>query len=250
MADIFEEVEEGLRQDKLTVAWKKYGILAYMAGALIVGGVGLNEYLKYQSAANIEANAGKFEAALDELDENNYEAASAGFVELANSNERVAPIAGHYLASIRLDANGDENAAVDVLMQSAGSVDTPTGKLALIKAAYLKADTSTRTELETMLAPLSGEDSAFGALAIELVAAKALEEGDTEFARKQFTLLRLKQDVPPGVSSRAEQALAAMPPMIVSDEPAPVAPEVAPTDVAQPTETDPVEPAPAEETGE
>ena len=47
MADIFEEVEEGLRQEKLTVAWKKYGIFAYLAVALIIGGVGLNEYLQY-----------------------------------------------------------------------------------------------------------------------------------------------------------------------------------------------------------
>jgi hypothetical protein len=244
LADIFEEVEEGLRQDKLTVAWKKYGIFAYLAGALIVGGVGLNEYLKYQSTANIEANASKFEAALDELDDNNFEAAAAGLSELANSGERVAPIAGHYLARVRLDANGDETAAVDVLMESAGSVETPTGKLALIKAAYLKADASTRAELETMLAPLSGEDGAFGALAIELVAAKALEEGDMEFARKQFTLLRLKQDVPPGVTSRAEQALAAMPPMVVNDAP------VETDEATAPTETNPVDAAPAEETGE
>jgi hypothetical protein len=247
LADIFEEVEEGLRQEKLTVAWKKYGIFAYLAVALIIGGVGLNEYLQYSKARTIETNASKLEAALAELDERNYDAAAAGLVELVESDVRVSPVAGHYLARVRLDANGDEAATVEVLMRSAGAVETPTEKLALIKAAYLKADTSPRSELETLLAPLSGEESAFGALALELIAAKALQEGDVEFARKQFTFLRLAQDVPPGVLTRAEQALASMPPLVLDETVAPPA-----EDIAEPIveETTPVETAPAEETGE
>ena len=57
MADISEEVEEGLRQDRLTVLWKRYGILAYFGAALLIGGVALNEYLKARSAETIEQNA-------------------------------------------------------------------------------------------------------------------------------------------------------------------------------------------------
>ena len=41
MADIFEEVEEGLRQDKAAQLWKKYGIFAYIAAGLLIGGVSL-----------------------------------------------------------------------------------------------------------------------------------------------------------------------------------------------------------------
>lgn len=247
MADIFDEVEEGLRQDKLTVAWKKYGIFAYLAAALVIGGVALNEYLQYSKAETIEKNATKLEVALAELDERNYEVAASGLAELADADVRVSPVAGHYLAQVRLDANGDEAATIDVLMASAGGVETPTEKLALVKAAYLKADTSTRSELETLLAPLSGEETAFGALALELIAAKALQEGDVEFARKQFTFLRLATDVPPGVLTRAEQALATMPPLVLEEvvETAPEAPADTNTE-----ETTPVETAPAEETGE
>ena len=37
MADIFEEVEEGLRQDRAERLWKKYGVFAYIAAALLIG---------------------------------------------------------------------------------------------------------------------------------------------------------------------------------------------------------------------
>ena len=104
-------------------------------------------------------------------------------------------------------------AASDILSGIVGDAEDPTEKLALIKSAYLKADASSRAELEVMLSPLALDTGPFGALAKELIAAKALQEGDIEFARREFGFLRLAQNVPPGVVTRARQALEALPPV-------------------------------------
>lgn len=222
MADIFEEVEEGLRQDRLTVLWKRYGILAYLGAALLIGGVALNEYLKVRTAETIEQNASRLEAALTEVDARNYDNAAGQLTGLVEDQIAPSTIAAHYLAGVRLDGNGDAATAAQVLERVVGEAEDPSQKLALIKAAYLKADTITREDLTQMLSPLANDDGPFGALASELIAAKALQDGDVEFARREFNFLRLAQNVPPGVMRRAEQALETLPPISV--------------DVATPTE--------------
>lgn len=266
MADIFEEVEEGLRQERISVLWKKYGIFAYLAAALLIGGVALNEYLKVRTASTIEQNAARLEAALNEVDARNYEAAAADLTALVADGIAPSPVAAHFLAGVRLDGNGDAIAAAEVLEGIVGEASDPTEKLALIKAAYLKADTLSRTELEAFLAPLAEDQSAFSALASELLAAKALQDGDIEFARREFNFLRFAQNVPPGVATRARQALEALPPVSAVPEtplsegdpepdspeaqlPGPGAPDVESPDTQAP-ETDAEQPSPPSETEE
>lgn len=230
MADIFEEVEEGIRQDRMTKLWKKYSILAYIAAGLLLGGVALNEYLKGQKAEQMAANTAAFEAALDDFEAQNYEAAADGFQALVDADVAVSPAAAHMLAQVRLAGFGDAEAAAAVLKPVESSKDPAMAKLALLKAAYLKADTSTRADLEDLLSDLRKEDTAFGALAVELLAAKALEEGDIEYARTEFTYLGLAPNAPTGVLSRAEKVLATLPPRTVEAAPEADAPITNDTD--------------------
>ncbi len=234
MADIFEEVEEGLAQDKWSERWRKYGVFAYLAAALIIGGVALQQYLIVKNQEQIAAKTTILEGALESLDAGNYEASGATLTELAGSDARLAPVAAHYLAQVRLEGNGDAAAAASVLTDASEASQSATGKLALLKSAYLVADDMSRSDLEAKLAPLREEETAFGAMALELIAAKALAEGDVEFARSEFTYLRLAPNVPTGVAQRADRALAALPPLSID--------EIDPLDV--PDET------PAEETSE
>ena len=45
MSDIFDEVEESIRQDKMEGLWKRYRPFIYGAAALLVGAVALNEFV-------------------------------------------------------------------------------------------------------------------------------------------------------------------------------------------------------------
>ena len=210
MADIFEEVEEGLRQDRAARLWKKYGIFAYIAAALLIGGVALNEYLQHRESESVETSAVEFETATDALTAQNYQEAADSFATLSDSDARIAPVAANFLAQARLQGSADKTAAVEAL-ESAANTETPIGKLSLLKAAYLKADDMSRTETEDYLGALTEDESAMGALALELIASKAAAEQDYEYARQAFNELRFLANVPQGVQQRAAAALAALP---------------------------------------
>jgi large subunit ribosomal protein L9 len=87
----------------------------------------------------------------------------------------------------------------------------PSGKAKRATAANLQEFEARRAELETYLGTLPEEESEFGALALELIASKAAQEGDTEYARQVFNELRFLANVPEGVTQRAVRALAALP---------------------------------------
>lgn len=222
MADIFEEVEEGLRQERLTGLWKKYGIIAYLGAAILIGGVAYNEYRQVQAEQTTEDNAARLEVALEDLEAREYEAAASKLTAIIDDDITPSLAAAHFLARVRLDGNGDAAAAADILASSAVDVTDPTEKLALIKSAYLKADSMDRAELEAFVAPLTATDGPFSALARELIAAKALTDGDIAFARREFSFLTISPNVPPGVVTRASQALDALPPIPeLNEDPAP-----------------------------
>lgn len=232
MADIFEEVEEGLRQEKAARLWKKYGVFAYIAAGLLIGGVALNEYLQSQRSQNLEAQSASFEQADRALAEEDYQTATTGFGDLAQSGDEIAPLAANFLAQTRLAGNADREAAIGALELAANS-ETPIGKMSLMKAAYLKSQTASRAELEAYLGTLPEEESEFGALALELIASKAAQEGDTEYARQVFNELRFLANVPEGVSQRAVRALAVLPTQAVATENSETVQDTAPVETVE-----------------
>lgn len=230
MSDIFEEVEESLRQDKAANLWKRFGPIVWVIGILIIGTVGYREWSVGQAARATEARIIQFEDARAKLEEGDYAAAQTGFETLANSGTDIAPLAAQFLARSYYEGNGDVSGAADVLELVAG-IDTPMQKLALLKAAYLRADTLDLAGLESFLGALPSEPTAFGALALELIAAKALREGDLDRARQEFSYLRFAPNAPQGVVQRAETTLTVIPAADVADEP------------VEGGQADPVEPA-------
>lgn len=212
MADIFEEVEEGIRKDVWTERWRKYGIFAYIGAALLVGGTAVNEYVGYSRAETARINGEKLDASLAALDRRDFEAATEGLEALAATDAAIAGSASQFLAQVRYEANGDVRAAAGLLADAAGTADTALERLALIKSAYLQADMLSRQELSELVAPLRTDTtSAFNALAVELLAAKALAEGDYAYAREEFGYLRVAANVPQGALNRANSALTALP---------------------------------------
>ena len=125
--------------------------------------------------------------------------------------------------------------ATDVL-ETAGKADgSPFERVALLKAAYAKADTLSLTELEAMLGDMKEEETALGALSRELIAAKAYAEGDAARARTAYNRLKFDAAAPQGVIRRSEIALAAIPIPADTGEAAP-AEEAAPADAFETTE--------------
>lgn len=236
MSDIFEEVDDSLRQDKIETAWKRYRLFVYGGAALLIGAVALNEFVIHPHFAKVRAErALAFEQAETQLAEGDYADAEAGFRELVSGESSLSPLAANYLAQTLYEGSGDAAGATDVLAAAGKADGSPFERVALLKAAYAKADSISLAELETMLDGLKEEETGLGALARELIAAKAYAEGDTARARTAYNRLKFDAAAPQGVIRRAEIALAAIPIPAETTEPAP-AEEPAPADAPETTE--------------
>lgn len=236
MSDIFEEVDESLRQDKIETAWKRYRLFVYGGAALLIGAVALNEFVLHPHFEQIRAERAKaFETAATQLADGDYTDAEAGFRQLVGEESSLSPLAANYLAQTVYEGSGDAAGATDVLATAGKADGTPFERAALLKAAYAKADTATLAELETLLGSLKEEESGLGALARELIAAKAYAEGDAARARTAYNRLKFDAAAPQGVVRRAEIALAAIPiPAETATEETPE--EAAPAEASETTE--------------
>lgn len=237
MTDIFNEVDESVRQEKLESWWKRWRPFVYGAIVVLVGSVAINEFvLKPQAAKARAERALELENAVKALEEGQYEEAAAAFRAIIEADTKLSPLAAHYLAQTQIEGMGDPVAAAETLAGVGGTEGGPFERLALLKAAYLRADTLTLDELETTLGTLTGEDTALGAMARELVASKAAAAGDIARARNMFNGLKFDANAPAGVVQRAEIALAALPLAPETEEETP-APEEAETPAEAPEET-------------
>lgn len=212
MTDIFTEVDESVRQEKLAGWWSKWRVFVYGAVVVLIGSVAINEFVvKPQAEAAQAARTAELEAAVKALEEGQYEEAAAAFQSIVDSGSKLAPMAAHYLAQTQIEGMGDPAAAAATLSAIGGTEGGPYERLALLKSAYFSADAQTLPELEATLGSLVTEDSALGALARELVAAKAYATGDIARARAEYNRLKFDAAAPEGLVQRAEIALDAMP---------------------------------------
>jgi hypothetical protein len=238
VSDIFTEVDEGIRQEKLEGLWKKWRPFVYGGVAALIIGVAVNEFvLKPQAEARREARALALENGIRALEDADYVAAEEAFTKIMNDDPKLAPLAAHFLAQTKFEGGGDAAAAAELLASVGGTEGGPYERLALLKSAYFKADTMTLEELELTLGSLADDESTIGALSRELIAAKAFEAGDAARARTIYNRLRFDAYAPQGLVQRADIALAAIP----------VPPETEEVTEAAPAEAAPAEP---QETGQ
>ncbi|MEM6627511.1 MAG: hypothetical protein AAF719_12470 [Pseudomonadota bacterium] len=210
MSDVFNEVEESLRTEKAQKAWSRAAPFVYGVSALIVLAVGGREIMSYQRQSAIDAAALSFETARAATQTGDSATAKTALTETSLGGGGFGVLAAHQLADLELGVNADASAAAETLISAADGAG-PLEDLARLKAAYLQADGQTLDALEGDLQPLLDQGGAFGALARELIAAKAYEAGDYVRARREYSVLTLDLDVPPGVQSRANLALAVIP---------------------------------------
>jgi hypothetical protein len=227
LTDIFSEVDQNVREERLASLWVRWRPFVYGSIAVLIGSVAINEFfLKPQAEAARVARSMELEAAVKALEDGQYEEAEAAFKAIVAKESKLSPLAAHYLAQVQLEGRGDAAAAAETLAAIGGTEGGPYERLALLKAAYFRADALTLPELEATLGTLVTEDTAMGALSRELVAAKAYATGDVARARTEYNRLKFDAAAPAGVVQRAEIALAAIP--VAAEEPAPAVPTETP----------------------
>jgi hypothetical protein len=205
VADIFQEVDEEVRRERLEKLWQRYGNLVIAACILVVVAVGAwRGYEWWQDKRAAESGAA-FETAVTLAEAGKHPEAEAAFAKLAASGG-----AGYRtLARLRQAAelaHTDKAAAVKAYDEIAAdkSAGQVIDELAALRAGFLLVDTAPYSEIRTRLEPLTGADKTFRHSARELLALSAWKSGDMTAARQWTDMIIADPQTPQGTRTRAD----------------------------------------------
>lgn len=205
MSDIFQEVDEEVRRERLQKLWDQYGHYAIAACVLIVLAVGAWRGYQWWEAKQAAATSVKFDAAAQLADSDKHSEAQKAFAEVARDGT-----AGYRnLARLReaaVLAETDPKAAVAAYDALAADpkLGQPLQDLAAIRAALLLVDSATLDELTRRLEPLAGAGAPFRHTARELLALGAWRNGDLPAVRRWSDMVGNDAETPADIRSRVE----------------------------------------------
>ena len=210
LSDIFREIDEELRRDRLMSLWQRYGIFIVALAVLIVAAIGgWRAYEWWEARRAAEAGAA-FEAALSLEEQQKGEEAAAAFDRIAKQGG-----AGGYPTLARLQeadrlAVNDRAAAVKAYEALAADRGVPPAlqELARVRAALLLLGTASYDELRARVEPLTAGDRSFRHTAREIMALAAFQAGDAASVQRWSDMIVGDPEAPPGTRSRAEMLLA------------------------------------------
>jgi len=211
LTEIFREIDEELRLEKLQRVWRRYGVLIVgIALGLVLGTaayVGWQSYTESQQAERGRA----FAAALEQSAGAGATAALTAFEELSEGGDAYAALSRLQLAGAKL-RSGDTAGATALFdkLSKDDSVDRPFRDLATVLLALNSLDTAEPDALIARLAPLTAPDSPWRYSAQELTALLAMRKGDTARAREILTALTADATAPAGVQQRAAELLGSL----------------------------------------
>jgi hypothetical protein len=204
VSDIFREVEEDVRRERLEKLWKKYGdyVIAVIL-VIVIGVAGFKLWQYYDAKQRLKASAAYAAAVQLSASGNNAEAAQA-FASIA----RKAP--SGYAAIARLAeadallASGNTNDAVALYQTIMAKDKTELGEVARIRAAWALADTSSRSDLQTLLNPLIDPESPWRFMAREILAYRDFRDGAAKQAQSEYASLAADPNAPEVLRQRAK----------------------------------------------
>ncbi len=209
MSDIFQEIDEDLRRERLLGFWRRYGFAIIALGVGLL--VGIGAYMAWRSYAEAKLNdhAEAMAAAAQLVGQGKHADAAKAFTALADE------AGGSYGAIARLDAAastydaGDPAGAVALYDQvSAGAEDASLRALAQVLAVQALMDTAKPDELDKRLDAVG--DSGFAPVVKELRAYIRLKDGKTEDARRLLAELVDDATAPARLKTRATEILDAL----------------------------------------
>jgi len=203
MADIFDEIEEELKQDRLNSLWTKYG--SYLIGfavAIVAVVAGYQAYTGWQkstieTAADTYHQALKSEQPATALGEVRSDL-SAGYQMLAGFRQAEA---------LAKDGKMAEAEQAYLALSTDSNIDSLYQDIALLLSVMTAAQTADTAELKQRLEPLISSANVLQGLALEQAAALDIRDNDMASARTRLEQIGQLTDISGNLRMRAEQLL-------------------------------------------
>jgi hypothetical protein len=207
------EVDESLRQDRITTFLRQWGLFILAGFAAIILAVVAWQVWRAYSVDQARNAAEAYAAAQTLARDGDLDGAKTAFEGLRETGPRVYRVMAHMELAAVLQAQGDLEAALTEFDAAAEKANDPIMRLsAQMRAAYIAADTADFDTLQTRLTPIIESESRFSYLARELLAMEAWEAGQNDLARDTLEALTLAFDAPEAVRQRAQVALSVIGP--------------------------------------
>lgn len=209
MADVFQEVDEALRQDQAREWWKRHGSKVIAGAVAVVLAVAAwNGWTWHQTTERGKAGAA-FTAAVETAGKDQA-AAIAALEKLTGGIEPYASLARLKIAQLKAEAGERAAAATQFTTASQAISAADLKELATLLGVMQAFDTTSPDELQAKLQPLTARDRPWRSSALELMAAVAMKRNDAAAARQLWTELRDDTATPPALRERAREMLAVL----------------------------------------
>ncbi|WGM31247.1 tetratricopeptide repeat protein [Brevundimonas sp. NIBR11] len=209
MTDVFEEVEEDIRSERLKRLARNW--LPIVGGILLVALVAALAWWGWQSFQTSRANAGSiaYQRGLEALQSGNTTGAETAFVEAGEKgNGAYKALALQQRAGLAVTANRIPDAIALFDQAAKADSDPILHDGAVYKAVLLMMDNGASLEdIEAKLEPLTKEGRPLAPFAQEALGMARLQFNKPAEAREVFVLLTLGQDIPDSVRQRAQAAI-------------------------------------------
>jgi hypothetical protein len=209
MSDIFQEVDEEVRRDKVAEFWKKYQNLILAGAALVVLASAGFRYWQYEQEKARQAAGDQFQQALAALEAGKLDEAKAGFDTIAAKGPSGYRALAQ-MAAAGVKAQSDPQGAIGAFDAVAGdaAIDPLLRDGARLRAALLRVDMSGEEQKgEAALTSLSTDNGPYRRVARLALGALALERKDYDDAAKQFDLVLGDPEVSPDERQAASRWL-------------------------------------------
>jgi len=206
MADIFDEIDEELKQDRAKEVWLRYGKYVAAAAAAVVLGVGASQGYSAWQKSQAETAADAYQQALAADD-----AMGALENQLGSLTDGYAMLARFRIAAAKAesgDAAGAETAYLAIAADA--GLSSLYRDAATVLSAMNAPDTASPSDLQVRLAPIANGTGPWRPLALELSAALDLKAGDPDAARAKLESIIELEETPAELRQRAAQLAAVL----------------------------------------
>ena len=209
MSDIFREVDEEVRADRIKTLWQTWGSYIIGFAIAIVLAVAFRVFWADYKDDIQQAESARFDAAVAFVEAGDNDAAIISLESMISETDSgYATIAEFKVAASHIE-KGDLNSAIKIyenLAAESSLSDRFRGLASYLAAANLM-DTANTKDLIARLEPLAiqGEDWFFSST--ELLGILALKEGDLDGATSYFSSIILDPTAPQSLRQRAQEVL-------------------------------------------
>ncbi|MDQ0315603.1 tetratricopeptide repeat protein [Amorphus orientalis] len=188
MTDIFQEVEEDIRRERMKSLWDRFGWVIILVAVLIVAvTAGYNGYTYFKTRAE-QAAGDEFLAALDMAADGRNAAAAEALTEFADGAPGGYPVLARFRAASEQALAGNTEAAVsgfDALANDA-SLSNRQRDLARVRAGYVLLNGGDRTAVADRVTPVASTAGPWQNTAREILGLAAYQARDYDAAQKWF----------------------------------------------------------------